>query len=206
MSTHAAGADHEIRDLFVQHTAPRSVVLIGFMGSGKSSVARNLAKRLGCRNIDLDALIEERCGCSVANYFARHGETAFRETESDVLEHAMQRMTQNGGIMATGGGIAKCKRNREVLQSAAKNGVLVVYLRARVETLARRIRRQPGKRPLIDGDGVLDMEQTQKRVGQLLSEREADYQACASLVVDTDTMAPRRAVELIASRLQQTPR
>lgn len=175
------------------------------MGSGKSSAARNLAKRLECRSIDLDALIEARCGCSIANYFAQRGEARFRELESEVLERAMHHMKRDGGVMATGGGIAKSERNRAMLQSASQSGVLVVYLRAKSETLARRIRRQPGKRPLIDGDGTLDMEQTRKRVEQLLSEREADYQACANMMIETDTMAPRRVVELIAARLHPKP-
>ncbi len=202
MSTHATPANGETGDLFVDTSAPPLVVLIGFMGSGKSSVARNLARRLGCEHQDLDALIETRCGCSVANFFAQHSEDAFRKVESEVLESTLADLRRDGGVMATGGGIAKSEHNRQSLRAAAQAGALVVYLRARAATLTHRIRRQPGKRPLIDGDGILNGEQTLKRVETLMSEREPQYVACANLVLDTDPLSPRRIVEIIAARVR----
>ena len=76
--------------------------------------------------------------------------------------------------------------NREVLDKAIDKGAMVVYLQTSAPVLAQRIRRSPGKRPLIDGDGELSLEETQKRVEELLEGREEIYLDCASLVVSTD--------------------
>lgn len=157
---------------------------MGFMGSGKSAVARSLARRLRWPIVDLDGLIEARIGCSIASYFSSHGEAKFREIESEILREA----SNKHGVVSLGGGVPTQSVNRELLKKAAVNGALVVYLRAGPEVLAQRIRRQPGKRPLIDGDGHLDMEETQRRVQELLNEREPQYMECASCVIETDEL------------------
>lgn len=161
-----------------------TIVLIGAMGSGKSHIAREVA-RLSCRPTrDLDALIVARCGQSVAAVFKEKGEAEFRALETEVLAQALN----EGGIIATGGGAVTQETNRRLL---AESGVPIIYLRARAETLASRIRLQPGTRPLIDGDGALDYEQTVVRVQEILDARTPFYEVCAGYTVDTDDRQPR---------------
>ena len=158
-----------------------TVVLVGLMGSGKSSVARALASRWQCDAIDTDTLIENATGLPISEIFSRLGEAEFRRIEREQLQAAIE----SSGIIATGGGIVTQPENRALLQAASQRGVLVVYLRGTPAELARRIRRQPGKRPLIDGNGLLDLDQTQQRVEELLHQRGPFYEGVANLVIDT---------------------
>lgn len=173
------------------------IVLIGFMGSGKSSVARELAHLLSCEVVDTDTQIERQSGQRISDIFRDQGENAFRRLESDVLRDALSRSKNN--VVSTGGGIVKDASNRELLQKAARAGATVVYLRASAQTLARRIRLQPGLRPLIDGERVLDEDETRERVSGLLAERDALYESCATLVIDTDEHSVRDIAHQIAS-------
>jgi shikimate kinase len=97
--------------------------------------------------------------------------------------------------------------NREILQNAARSGALVVYLQTAPATLAARIRRAPGKRPLIDGDGPLDYEATLRRVETLMAERETFYRQCANFIVQTDqlplgkSLTPSKSSENFVKRL-----
>jgi len=164
------------------------------MGSGKSSVARQLARLSGLPILDLDVAIEARIGTTIAHYFVTEGEESFRMLETEILAESLQ----SAAILATGGGIVKRDENRAVLGEAAAKGVSVVYLRANPRTLAARIRRQPGSRPLIDGDGILSLEETVERVKELLAERAHLYNECASHVIDTDERSTAQvAAEII---------
>jgi shikimate kinase len=173
-------------------------VLIGFMGSGKSSIGRRLARRLRCKAIDLDHVVELRAGRSIPEIFAAEGEPAFRDLETAALAECLG----ESGVIATGGGVLKRAENRELLRAAAARGALVVYLRAAPAVLAHRIRRQPGKRPLIDGNAILNEEETQLRVEHLLAERAPLYESCSSLVVDTDNLSPEQTVRQIIAGFQ----
>ena len=157
------------------------------MGCGKSSVARALAARLECTAIDLDDLIVAREGCSIAEIFTTRGEEQFRRIEAEVLRAALQD-TSTPRVIATGGGVVMRKKNRQTLRDAAERGVLVVYLQTAPDVLAKRIRRQPGLRPLIDGERVLDLADTSRRVEELLEIRAPLYKEVASLVLTTDEM------------------
>lgn len=172
-----------------------AIFLLGFMGSGKSAVARHLSRALEWPLVDLDALIEARLGTSIADYFVREGEAKFRAVETETLRAISERRA----VVSLGGGVPVRAVNREILASAVQNGALVAYLQTSPVILAQRIRRAPGKRPLIDGDGHLDLEATQRRVEELMEQREGFYLRCANMVVQTDlaTIAEvARAVEL----------
>lgn len=180
------------------HLAP--IVLIGFMGSGKSSVARRAARLLRRAVSDLDALIEAEVGCPVSQYFAHAGEASFRDRETVALERALQ----SSDIVATGGGVVGRETNRTLLQAASERGAHIVYLRAQPATLTARIRRQPGKRPLIDGTGgPLDWDATLKRVEEILEVREPLYRACATLVLDTDRGNAQSVATHLARLIQE---
>lgn len=167
----------------VSQVLSRPLVLIGFMGSGKSSVGRSVARRLTAPYIDLDACIEERAGVSIAQLFASRGEDAFRQIETQVLGESLH----HAAIIATGGGVVTREPNRSVLKAASQSGLaIVVYLRAQPETLTERIRRQPGLRPLIDGQSTLGQVQTAARVRELLATRAPLYEECADAIIDTD--------------------
>jgi len=173
-----------------------AIFLLGFMGSGKSAVARALSRQLDWPLIDLDARIEQEIGVSIAEFFASYGEEAFRQRETRVLSE----IPLQNAVVSLGGGVPTRAENREMLQNAARMGAIVVYLEATAQTLAERIRRQPGKRPLIDGAGALDLDQTRLRVEAMLDEREAFYRECASFEVQTDEQTIPQIAQVIAAR------
>ena len=173
-----------------------TILLIGFMGCGKSSVARLLAQRLNYGACDIDTLIENAAGKPIPQIFAEEGEEAFRQQETAQLKNVLQNQGKPS-IVATGGGIVTRPENRELLKNAAQSGVLVVYLKASPAVLAQRIRLQPGKRPLIDGNGELNLQQTRNRVGELLQTRSPLYEDVAKLIVDTDTLTLDEVVRQI---------
>jgi len=109
-------------------TAPagvRRIVLVGFMGAGKTTVGRLLAERLGWEFLDLDAHVEGRTGATVPQLFERHGEAEFRRLESSALANALSR---NQTVLALGGGTPEQLTNRLLLEQTP--GTLVVYLEA----------------------------------------------------------------------------
>ncbi len=179
------------------HFTPlQTVVLVGFMGCGKTSVARRLASHLGWPSIDLDHEIEQSLGTTIAQFFHDSGEDAFRKMETQTLRQALRR----SGIVATGGGVVTREENRKLLQQSQRDGTLcVVYLRVRPETLATRIRRQPGVRPLIDGERTLDWPQTRDRVRFLLAQRADWYAESADLIVDGDELSCSQVAQIIAA-------
>lgn len=166
-----------------KNTRHSSILLIGFMGSGKSSIGRRVARRLHCDFLDLDKEIEAEAGCKIPQIFLREGEEKFRQRETNLL----RKIIKKEAVIASGGGLVTRPENRALLLQAAARGTNIVYLQADPHTLAERIRRQPGKRPLIDGPGrPLDFEATKQRVEELLAARRAFYEECATQVVSTD--------------------
>lgn len=170
------------------------VVLIGFMGSGKSRVGRVLARLLSCPLLDLDTRIEEEAGCSIPELFASRGEEAFRALETCELRRALG----EEAVLSTGGGIVNRAKNRELLRQSKST---VVWLQAAPQVLAARIRSEPGTRPLIDGEGLLDLDATVERVRALLAQRAPFYQSCTTLQVQTDGREPEEIAAQIAESL-----
>lgn len=186
-------------ELITHHSSLATVVLVGFMACGKSSVAQALAKRLKCEATDVDTLIENAAGKTITEIFADEGEDAFRRLETAQLKAALE-YSQPARVIATGGGIVTRKENRAALKAARKAGVLVVYLCASSEVLAKRIRRQPGTRPLIDGEKRLNLAQTRTRVEELLEARAPLYESVASFVIKSKEM---RSAKATAREIQQ---
>jgi shikimate kinase len=122
----------------------RSIVMIGMMGAGKSSIGKRLAARLGIPFADADAAIEEAAGMSVADIFEAHGEPSFRSGEARVIA----RLLDNGPqVLATGGGSFANRETRARIHDKA----ISVWLKADVEVLLRRVKRRDN-RPLLRND------------------------------------------------------
>jgi shikimate kinase len=165
------------------------IVLVGFMGSGKSTVGRRLARRIGWRFVDVDARIENAAGRTIAEIFAADGEAAFRrleeETTGELLDEARV-------VIATGGGWA----GREGRLARLPRGTLSVWLRVDAETAVRRASRRPGTRPLLDVPDPL------ARARALLEERNPLY-AGAHLHVHGSGASPDDAVRAILAALPE---
>lgn len=167
---------------------PRIIVLIGLPGGGKTTVGRQLARRLGARFADSDALIEQRLGEPIRDYFEREGESAFRDIEQTVIDDLMNSWD---GVVATGGGVVLREANRRALRDKA----LVVYLRSSPEELARRLRHDT-KRPLLQVvDPLAKLRELQKGRDQL-------YRETAQFVVETGRPSVPTLVNMILMQLE----
>ncbi len=166
----------------------KNIVLIGFMGTGKSSCGKSLANRLGCAFVDLDKYIEGKEKMSIPEIFAAKGEAYFREKEREAVREVTQR---KGVVIATGGGTIKDEENFALLK---ERGV-IVCLTADVDTILARTARR-GERPMLDGQ-----EDRRKGVEELLASRQGMY-ARADYSVDTSTLSPMQVTEEICSFLR----
>ncbi len=161
--------------------SPERVVLIGFMGSGKSTVGPLVARRLGWTFADLDAEVEKDLGRRVADIFAALGEAAFRRAE----HAAAERVTAGRRVVvAAGGGAFAQPATRAALQREA----LTVWLRCELDVLLSR----------IPADGSRPLAANRATIGALLRDREADY-ALADLTVDTTRTPPEVVASVIAA-------
>ncbi|HEY2134749.1 MAG TPA: shikimate kinase [Xanthobacteraceae bacterium] len=122
----------------------RSIVLVGMMGSGKSSIGRRLATRLAVPFVDADSEIEEAAGMTIAEIFERHGEPYFRAGEARVIARLLDHGPQ---VLATGGGAFMSKDTRALIRAKAVS----VWLKAELDVLMKRIKRR-GDRPLLKND------------------------------------------------------
>ena len=152
-------------------------VLLGFMGAGKSTIARGLNPDY----IDMDALIEECLGMSIADFFAEKGEAAFRQVESEVLADLLQR----DQVVSTGGGVVVSQRNRDLLKSNSDN----IYLKADFETLYQRISTdKDNQRPLF-------LNNSKEELAAIFQERQAWYEEVASRILDVTELSPDEIIE-----------
>lgn len=165
----------------------RSVVMVGMMGAGKTTVGRRLAARLGIPFTDADAEIEQAAGQSIGDIFANHGEEAFRAGERRVIARLLQSGPQ---VLATGGGAFISDETRAQIEKAGVS----VWLRANFDTLMRRVRRR-STRPLLSGD---DREQV---LVKLIAERYPVY-AGADVTVNTRDVPHEVIVGEIVSALK----
>lgn len=169
----------------------RAVVLTGFMGTGKSTVGRLLAKRLGFEFLDFDELIEKEAGMPVKEIFSSHGEARFREFEARAIEKLASGALGNSLVVSTGGGAVVKERNRSLLRSF---GVLVC-LKASPEEILRRVGNRP-ERPLLFGPD------REEKLHTLLSERQTAYMDC-DLEVDTTGLRPEEVAGIIQECLSR---
>lgn len=155
-----------------------NLALVGFMGSGKSTVGRQVAGELGFEFVDADTLIEERAGISITEIFSTEGETEFRKMEREVIDGLSERKKL---VIATGGGAVVDPENLTSLKKHA----LVICLWANAETIHKRTKHQ-SHRPLLQQSDPL------VTIRQMLAEREPHYKQ-ADVIVNTE-MRPQREV------------
>jgi len=168
-----------------------NLILIGYRATGKTTLARLLAERIGWEWIDADVEIERRAGKSIARVFAEDGEPAFRDLEAEVIADLCGREKL---VLAAGGGAPM----REESRRAMRDGGQVVWLLARAETILARMSADPtnpDRRPNLTDRGPLD------EVVHLLAGREPIYRQSAHLVVDTEGKTPEQLVAEILDRL-----
>jgi shikimate kinase len=164
------------------------LILVGLPGSGKSTVGRQLARRLVLPFSDSDHVIEQQIGCSIREFFEREGESAFRNVEQKVLAELMQ---SPNAVVATGGGSVLREANREQLRSGGK----VIYLRSTPEEAFRRVRRD-ANRPLLQ---VAD---PMARLRELHAERDPLYRETAHFVIETGRPSVPTLVNMIMMQLE----
>jgi shikimate kinase len=171
-----------------------NLLLIGFMGAGKTTVGKLLAERLGYQFVDTDDLIVERAGKTIPRIFAEDGEARFRQWETEVIR-SLSEHTQH--VIALGGGVVKREENLPLLKAAG----LIVYLAASPEELARRIHAMPGTRPLIDGGGEKKtLPEVEERVRKLLAERLPLYERAADVVIETTGLTVEEVCQKITAQ------
>ena len=167
-----------------------NVVLIGFMGSGKSTTGIQLSYRLRRSVEDTDKLIEKKEGRSIVEIFASEGEAYFRELETLMLKYVYE--TRENQIIAVGGGTPVKEENRKWLKLLGS----VVYLRIRPETVYQRLK-DDKTRPLLQG------EDPQGKICTLLEARRDAYESCADLVVDVDDKTMDQVIDIIQEYLEK---
>jgi shikimate kinase len=162
------------------------IFLIGFMGCGKTTLGRKLAARLNYTFFDLDYLLEEQAGMSIAEYFSSFGETAFRLAESEILKTTAY---GENAVISTGGGLPCFFDNMDWMKAQGTT----LYIKLSPKTLASRLEHGKEARPLLrdkHGDGLVTF------IGDKLAERESFYEQ-AQVIADGLSLTAEKVVEIL---------
>ena len=154
----------------------RNIILVGYMGSGKSTVGRKAARAVEYTFLDTDVLIEKEEGMTIAKLFEEKGEAYFREKETEIIRRLLEE--PKGNIIATGGGLPMKEGNAGLLKQLGT----VIYLKSETETLVKR----------LSGDHVRPLLQNvnlREKIDTMLAIRGPVYEACADVVLQTDNMS-----------------
>jgi shikimate kinase len=173
------------------HSNLTLISLIGLPGSGKSTVGRQLARRLQLPFVDSDQAIEARLGCPIREFFEREGEARFRDIEAEVIDSLTQ---QGAGVLSTGGGAVLRPENRQHLRARGR----VIYLKSHPEELIRRLRHDTN-RPLLQ---VAD---PMAKLRELFATRDPLYRQTAHFVVETGRPSVATLVNMIVMQLELDP-
>ena len=190
----AGSYNHDSPLTTYEHTSMQTrCALVGMPGSGKSTVGRQLARRLGLPFIDMDHLLEQRLGCSISSFFEQHGEPAFRDHETALLAELA---AESGDmVLSTGGGVVLRPENRAALRQGFSH---VMYLRASPDEIYKRVRHSQ-TRPLLQ---VAD---PQARLRELYRTRDPLYREAAHYVIETGRPTVNTLVNMIVMQLEMAP-
>ncbi len=150
-----------------------NIILIGFMGCGKTTVGIRLSYHMRRAFLDTDRLIEKKQGKEISEIFAKEGENSFRDMETQMLQELVE--TEHGKIISTGGGLPVRAENRKLLKKLGS----VVYLKLKPETVYERLK-EDTKRPLLQCEDPL------QKIRTLMAKREAAYAEAADVVIQVD--------------------
>lgn len=150
-----------------------NIILIGFMGSGKTSVGKRLAERLSYQFCDTDLMLEEKAGDTISHIFSAHGEECFRDMETQMIREMNTKLYQ--AVVSTGGGLPLREQNARILTEMG----YVVFLKASKETTVKRLIGDT-TRPLLQGDAL------DKKVERMLGVRTPIYEKAAHKIIATD--------------------
>ena len=168
------------------------ITLIGYRATGKTTLARMLAERLGWDWIDADVEIERRASKTIAEIFAEDGEPVFRDLEADII---LELCGQEKLVLAAGGGAPLRPQSRRAMRQSGK----VVWLQARSETVLARMTGDATtamRRPELTNKSALE------EIVHLMEERESIYRETADIEVDTEAKTPRQLTDEIIQRLE----
>lgn len=165
-----------------------NIVLIGFMGTGKSTVSELLKRRFAMEVVEMDQIIEERQGMSISDIFATYGEEYFRDLETNLL---IEMQSQKNMVISCGGGVPMRERN---VVEMKKNG-RVVLLTAKPETILNRVKNNHD-RPLLEGNKNVDF------IADLMEKRREKYQTAADIVIETDGKSGMEICEELVKKLK----
>ncbi|SFC81034.1 shikimate kinase [Butyrivibrio sp. YAB3001] len=182
-------ADEVYRLLELEIIGARNIILEGFMGSGKSTVAEELAALLDMELLDTDKAIEEAEERTIKEIFEQDGEASFRDMETELIESVVAEHYRDM-VVSLGGGLPLREKNGELLKAAGK----IVYLRTKAQTVYNRLKGDT-TRPLLKSDDPL------KRINDLLGERSEKYESIADIIIDTDELTPAEIAREIINRL-----
>lgn len=164
----------------------KNIVLIGFMGTGKTDAGKGIAERLSYTFLDTDELIEKREGITISEIFEKYGEPYFRKAESEVIEEVSKK---EGVVISTGGGAVIRNENRENLK---RNGIMIC-LTADPEVIYERTK-------TFDNRPLLKTDDPYKRMRELMKEREG-YYSQAEMTIDTTNKGTQEIVNIILERV-----
>ena len=162
----------------------KNIILMGFMGAGKTTIGKKLSKALNWEFIDTDAYIEEEQGRKISDIFAEDGEMAFRDMETDLLKRLQN--GENQFVLSIGGGMPVREENRALLRNLGT----VVYLKTSKEEIIRRVSGDKN-RPLLQGGDL------EEKVTNLMNVRECIYIETAHVEIVTDGKTPEQVVKEI---------
>lgn len=168
----------------------KNLILIGFMGAGKTTVGKLLAREKEMLFVDTDERIVSEQGREIPDLFSEKGEEYFRDLETDLLERMLEDTDQ--AVISVGGGMPVRERNRKLLRSLG----LVVYLSATRQTILERVKND-GSRPMLSGGDL------ERKVEQLMREREALYRQTAHIDVRTDGRSVRQVLKIIGQEARK---
>ena len=166
----------------------KSILLIGFMGAGKTTVGKKLSYKLRIPVEDTDKLIEQKAGVTISEIFATQGEETFRQMETSLLEELCKRPYAR--IYSVGGGTPVREQNRSFLKQCGT----VVYLRLKPETVYERLK-EDHTRPLLQCEDPLG------RIRELMAARKEAYESCADVILDVDELDADACANALARQL-----